>query len=58
VAARPAFELADVFRRHGESPFVVYAKPPFGGPERVRAYLGPLHPSDRHRQFQAHGRRR
>ena len=72
MAARPAFELADVFRRHGEgyeranaghlsvahlgadahpsafaervnalrqSSFVVYAKPPFGGPERVLAYL-------------------
>ena len=34
--------------------WVVYAKPPFGGPEQVLKYR-PLHPSCRHRQLKDHG---
>lgn len=30
--------------------WVVYAKPPFGGPDQVLAYLGRYTPSRRHRQ--------
>jgi hypothetical protein len=37
VAAAGAF--AELIRALRKSPFVVYAKPPFGGPERVLAYL-------------------
>ena len=37
LADRGAF--AERMRGLGKSPFVVYAKPPFGGPERVLAYL-------------------
>jgi len=49
----PVLEVADVFRRHGEAfqqareghlgyveRRVMGAKPPFGGPEQVLAYLG------------------
>ena len=35
--------------------WVVYSKPPFGGPEQVLKYPRPLHPSRRHRQQQNHG---
>jgi hypothetical protein len=37
-ARRPG-ALAERMRALRESPFVVYSKPPFGGPERVLAYL-------------------
>lgn len=36
--AKPA-DFAQRLRTLRQSPFVVYAKPPFGGPERVLAYL-------------------
>jgi hypothetical protein len=39
-----------------QSPFVVYAKPPFGGPARVLAYLARYTHGDR--QFEACRRRR
>ncbi len=49
-------DLADpgVFSAHlaklKQIEWVVFAKPPFGGPEQVLAYLGRYNPSRRHRQ--------
>jgi Putative transposase/Transposase zinc-binding domain len=39
VALAEAATFAERVRALRKSPFVVYAKPPFGGPERVLAYL-------------------
>src|SRR5450631_987508 len=53
--AQPA-AFAHLIGQMSQIDWVVYAKPPFGGPERVLAYRagpglsGPLHPSRRHRQ--------
>ena len=38
------------WRSHEARDWVVYAKPPFGGPQRALEIPGPLHPSDRHSQ--------
>jgi putative transposase/transposase-like zinc-binding protein len=35
-----AFAFADLLRSHEERDWVVYAKPPFGGPQRALEYLG------------------
>jgi hypothetical protein len=35
-----AFAFRDLLRLHEDKEWVVYAKPPFGGPERVLEYLG------------------
>jgi hypothetical protein len=37
---RNAFAFADLLRSHEERDWVVYAKPPFGGPQRALEYLG------------------
>ena len=39
----------------GKPDWVVYAKPPFGGPEHVIKYLAPLYPSRRHLQWPLSG---
>ena len=39
-----------IWHRLRQAEWVVYAKPPFGGPEQVLDYLGPLHPPRRHLQ--------
>ncbi len=41
---------AAIWRRSRSAEWVVYAKPPFGGPEQVLEYLGPLHASGGHHQ--------
>ena len=55
--AEPA-AFAKRLRALRKSPFVVYAKPPFGGPERVLAYLARYTHRTAHRQFQARRRHR
>jgi hypothetical protein len=35
-----AFAFSELLRAHGDRDWVVYAKPPFGGPQRALEYLG------------------
>jgi Putative transposase len=48
LAKPPAFEA--FCKTVGKKEWVVYAKPPFGGPEQTLKYLGPLHASSGHFQ--------
>ena len=60
----PAAPLRDpawfeqLIKKLGNKEWYVYAKPPFGGPDRVLRYLGPLHPPHGHQQPSHHRLRR